>query len=80
MLNKEQNLSEILHKQYDDETQKIFDHIVAMGVSAFRRESPLFKYRDTDLLDRLIRHFESKEEYEKCDKLQKIQWCLKGVD
>jgi hypothetical protein len=27
---------------------------------------PLYKFRDTDLFDKLITHFEANEEYEKC--------------
>lgn len=79
MMNKEQQLSDILEQQYDNECQKIFDHIVEMGANSFTRNNPLFKYRDTDILDRLIQHFEEKEEYEKCSKIQKIQWCLRGI-
>lgn len=80
MTNNEQKLSEILDKQYDQESEKIFQHIVEMGVAAFQKTSPLFKYKDTGLLNKLIEHFESKEEYEKCAKLQKVQWCLKASE
>jgi len=80
MTNNEQKLSEILDNQYDQESEKIFQHIVEMGVAAFQKTSPLFKYKDTDLLNKLIEHFESKEEYEKCAKLQKVQWCLKASE
>lgn len=72
-------LEKQIDQVYDSQSRKLFEHIIEMGPSAFSKDCPLYKYKDTDLLDRLIAHFQELEEYEKCAKLQKISWRLKGV-
>ena len=72
----EKNIDEL----YDEQSRKLYDHIVEMGQEIFDKENPLYKYKDSDLLERLIKHFESVEEYEKCSKLLKISRLLSGVE
>ena len=55
-----------IEKLYDEQSRKLFDYIVQMGEEAFMEGQPLYKFRDTDLFDKLIIHFEANEEYEKC--------------
>ncbi len=62
---------------YDEQARKIFEHIEKIGDKAFAKNSPLYKYKDTTLLERLIKHFEEFEEYEKCAKLKSVQ---EGLD
>lgn len=57
---------------YDEQSRKLYEHIMEMGVSAFEGDSALRKYRESNLLKKLISHFESKEEYEKCGDLKKV--------
>lgn len=73
------NLTKSLDELYDQQSRKLYDHIMEMGLDAFHKESALYKYKDTDLLKKLIAHFESLEEYEKCSDLQKVSWLLNGV-
>lgn len=70
------NLDEI----YDQQSRKLYNHIMEMGIDAFNKESALYKYRDTDLIQKLIDHFVSTEEYEKCRDLQKVSWLLNGIE
>jgi uncharacterized protein YjgD (DUF1641 family) len=72
----EKNIDEL----YDEQSRKLYEHIVEMGKEIFDRENPLYKYKNTDLLERLINHFESIEEYEKCSNLLKISRLLSGVE
>lgn len=74
-----QQLEEKVDKIYDEQSRKLYDHIVELGTQVFSKENPLYKYKDTDLIPRLISHFESLEEYEKCSKLLKISRCIKGI-
>jgi len=55
-----------IEKLYDEQSRKLYDYIVEMGEEAFMPGKPLYKFRDTDLFDKLIAHFEASEEYEKC--------------
>ena len=48
-----------------------------MGEKAFEEGSPLYKFRESDLFERLIKHFEDLEEYEKCAFLVKSSWSIK---
>ena len=61
-----------LDSSYDEQSKKLYDHIMEMGVAAFDFDNALHKYRESSLLKRLIAHFESKEEYEKCADLKKV--------
>jgi DnaJ-class molecular chaperone len=55
-----------IEKLYDEQSRKLYDYIVEMGDEAFNEGKPLYKFRNTDLFEKLIAHFESTEEYEKC--------------
>jgi len=65
---------------YDSQSRKLFDGIIGMGPKAFYKEGPLHKFKDTNLLEKLIKHFEKKEEYEKCGELKKIGEKLENID
>jgi len=72
-------LTKSLDELYDQQSRKLYAHIMEMGLDAFRKDSALYKYKDTDLLEKLITYFESVEEYEKCSDLQKVTWLLNGI-
>lgn len=67
-----QELSKSLDEFYDQQSRKLYEHIMDMGIDSFRKNGVLYKYKNTDLLQKLISHFESLEEYEKCSDLMKI--------
>ena len=64
---------------YDAQARKVYQGIIDMGERAFNVNGPLYKYKDSDLIDLLIEHFQGTEEYEKCSELQEISWRLKGI-
>ena len=72
-------LTKSLDELYDQQSRKLYAHIMEMGLDAFHKDSALYKYKDTDLLEKLITYFESVEEYEKCSDLQKVTWLLNGI-
>jgi len=74
-----EQLTKNLDEIYDQQSRKLYTHIMEMGMDAFSKDSALYKYKDTDLLKKLIDHFISTEEYEKCSDLQKVSWMLNGV-
>lgn len=63
---------------YDYETRKLFNFIIEKGQSVFSEDSPLRNFKDTDLIERLIKYFESLEEYEKCVQLSRIKEKVKS--
>lgn len=69
-------LEKIIDRQIDLESRKLFDYINKNGPKAFLEGNPLSKYRETDLIDRLINYFESNEEYEKCSVLVNVKKSL----
>jgi hypothetical protein len=69
-------LEKILDKQIDIESRKLFDYINKNGSKAFTEGNPLYQYRETDLINRLINYFEANEEYEKCSVLVNVKKSL----
>lgn len=65
-------LEKTIDDLYDYETRKLFNFIIEKGEEVFSDDSPLRKFKGTDIIERLIRHFESLEEYEKCEELSRI--------
>lgn len=63
----------------DAQARRVYRDIIDMGERAFNINGPLYKYKDSDLIDLLIEHFQEKEEYEKCSDLQEVHWRLKGI-
>lgn len=63
----------IIDRQIDVESRKLFDYIKENGSKAFLEGNPLYRYKNTDLIDRLIKYFESNEEYEKCSVLVNVK-------
>jgi DNA-binding transcriptional regulator GbsR (MarR family) len=79
MSNEIDELEKSLDQLKDEQSRKLYDHIVEMGISAFERDSALYKHKDSGLLERLISHFQEIEEYEKCAKLLKVSRLLNCV-
>jgi hypothetical protein len=65
--------SQYIKELYSVQSIKLFELIEKMEEEAFSESGPLFKFRKTDLLAKLIEYFESIEEYEKCSDLLKIK-------
>jgi len=59
-------IEDSIEKLYDEQSRKLYNYIVEMGDQAFMAGNPLYNFRDSDLFEKLISHFESTEEYEKC--------------
>lgn len=59
--------------KYSVQSRKLFKIIEETGEKCFTKEGSLYKYRKTNLLDKLIEYFESTEEYEKCGFLLKTK-------
>ena len=59
-------IEEEIDKAYDQDSRRLYDFIRAKGAEAFKREGKLNSFINTDLFDKLIKHFEDKEEYERC--------------
>jgi hypothetical protein len=76
-IKKLQELENHIDELYDEQSRKLYNYIENMGEKAFEEGSPLYKFRDSDLFERLISHFESLEEYEKCAFLVKASWEIK---
>lgn len=66
-------LSQHLDDLYSIQSRKLYRIIEEMGEKAFSKKGPLFKFRETPLLEKLIQYFESTEEYEKCSKILEIK-------
>ena len=79
MSNEIDELEKSLGQLKDEQSRKLYDLIVEMGISAFERDSALYKLKDSGFLERLISHFQEIEEYEKCAKLLKISMLLSCV-
>jgi len=77
-INKHLNFEKEIDKMYDAQSRKLYSYIESEGDKAFAKESPLHKFIDTDLFERLISHFESTEEYEKCAYILKISQIVKS--
>jgi hypothetical protein len=71
-----QNRSE---KELHEYALELYDIILEYSLQIFGRTNPLMLIRETDMLDVLIYHFESYEEYEKCLRLVKTKKCLNGI-
>ena len=65
-------IEEEIDKAYDQDSRRLYDFIRARGVEAFKENGKLHSFIKTDLFDKLIRHFEEKEEYERCAYLLKV--------
>ena len=76
-IKKHLNFEEEIDKMYDEQSRKLYSYIEAGGEKAFEKESPLYKFLKTDLFERLISHFESTEEYEKCAYILKLSQRIK---
>lgn len=76
-IKKYQNIEEEIDKLYDAQSRKLYNYIAIEGEKAFEEKSRLHKYLETDLFERLISHFETTEEYEKCANLLKLSRKLK---
>jgi hypothetical protein len=76
-IKKLQDLEDQIDELYDEQSRKLYNYIETMGEKAFEEGSPLYKFRDSDLFERLIKHFEELEEYEKCAFLVKASWNIK---
>jgi hypothetical protein len=63
---------EEIDRAYDQDSRRLYDFIRAKGIEAFREEGKLRNFVKSDLFEKLIEHFESKEEYERCAYLLKI--------
>ena len=70
-INRLEKLESDIDRMYDAQTRKLYDYMLLEGEKAFEEGNPLNKFLGTDLFERLISHFESTEEYEKCDELWK---------
>lgn len=76
-IKKLQDLENHIDELYDEQSRKLYDYIENMGAKAFDKGYPLHKFCDSDLFERLIAHFESLEEFEKCAFLVKASWEIK---
>ena len=76
-MKKLQDLEDQIDELYDEQSRKLYNYIETMGEKAFEEGSPLYKFRESDLFERLIKHFEDLEEYEKCAFLVKSSWSIK---
>jgi hypothetical protein len=76
-IKKHMNFEEEIDKMYDEQSRKLYSYIEVEGEKAFQKEGPLYKFLKTDLFERLISHFESTEEYEKCAYILKVSQIVK---
>lgn len=65
-LYKTSKIEDDIDRLYDARIRKIYDYILLEGESAFEEGRRLNKFLGSDLFEKLISHFESTEEYEKC--------------
>jgi hypothetical protein len=61
-----QNFEKEIDQMYDSQTRKLYNYMAIEGAEAFKPGKPLNKFLSSDLFERMISHFESTEEYEKC--------------
>ena len=59
-------LEEEIDKAYDQDSRRLYDFIRAKGADAFKEDGKLHSFIKSDLFEKLIQHFEEKEEYERC--------------
>lgn len=71
-----QNRSE---EEFHKYALELYNIILEYSLQLFDKKNPLILIRETDMLDVLIYHFESYEEYEKCLRLVKTKKCLNGI-
>jgi len=76
-IKKHLNFEEEIDRMYDEQSRKLYSYMEREGEKAFVKESPLYKFINTDLFERLISHFESTEEYEKCAFVLKLSQKIK---
>ena len=76
-IKKHLNFEEEIDKMYDEQSRKLYSYMEREGEKAFKKESPLYIFINTDLFERLITHFESTEEYEKCAYVLKLSQTIK---
>lgn len=76
-IKKHLNFEEEIDKMYDEQSRKLYSYMEREGEKAFDKESPLYKFINTDLFERLISHFEETEEYEKCAFVLKLSEKIK---
>jgi hypothetical protein len=75
-----QMTDEELDKLYDKKVRKLYHHIFIYERYAFERGEPLHRFLGTCLMEKLINHFEEKEEYEKCKFLFNLNIKLKLLE
>jgi len=61
-----EKFEEQIDRMFDVQSRKLYDYMLVEGAEAFKEGNPLNKFLKTDLFERLIAHFESTEEYERC--------------
>jgi len=59
-------LEDEIDQLYDAQIRKIYGYMFIEGESVFEEGKPLNRFVKSDLLERIVKHFESTEEYEKC--------------
>jgi len=77
-INRLEKLESDIDRMYDAQTRKLYDYMLLEGEKACEEGNPLNKFLGTDLFERLISHFESTEEYEKCDYVLKLSRKIKN--
>ena len=68
-----EEFSQHLDDLYSVQSRKLYRIIEEKGEMVFSKQGPLYKYRKTELIDKLIEYFIGTEEYEKCAYLNKIK-------
>jgi hypothetical protein len=72
-------LKELIDEEHDKNSRKLFAYIENAGEDILIKDNPLYKFKDTDLFERMINHFLITEEYEKCSILKDISVRLKEI-
>lgn len=65
-IKKMQEIEKEVDQLFDSKSRKLYNYMAIEGTKAFKEGGPLNKFLGTDLFEKLISHFESTEEYEKC--------------
>jgi len=78
-IKKLQEIEEDLDKMYDKQARKLYDYMLVEGEEAFSEGKPLNRFLGTDLFERLIAHFETTEEYEKCSYMVYLSKATSGM-
>jgi hypothetical protein len=72
----------IKNRDYDEfsaHALELYSHILEYSFLTYNSSNPLNLIKNTTMLDDLITHFESLEEFEKCLVLIKVKRCLSGI-